>query len=555
MKKMERRKGVKRIIPLRKWLGDGVDGGRPTRDRIQEALGYFYRTLRFDNPATARLVCFGCTEPFGIREDRLRKDRLIEDRERFPKLLDCTDQYRRAPLVFRRCYRGLLSGYFSYDPEHESSHPVGRQNWATLRDYLRDRLRNVETPGVALDWVDAIRDHKNLLTDRPCERYGLSALRGNDQLFQDLSTRLDIADASWLINKWFLAQIQAAVGQADGNFKELIDPVLHLLDDHPLLLNRGLARVLTRYRECKATDAHPALRDFAVAQWGNPWLALNNAKWGSVDTSTQKMVAAWLKLELIHQFFSVLAEDGNNDTRRLKFWQRYHERIDDMYFALGNTALRNRSADFQTLRKKMSGRLLRLHRGGAPTNNAFVMMMGNHVVVEFGQKGNACFIFRRENLPFPLDGYVAGDRSELKHDSHIERLLHHDRSIEIWESRFEQIIHGFLKYLPPKVRITSASSATRTQHTPDPKPARDGNAISKAAKTINTERERSTDREVSQRAFEKFVSEKRLRFADHRRKGGALWVMTDDSDPVVTAQLKAWGFRWAAHKRGWWKDR
>jgi hypothetical protein len=37
-------------------------------------------------------------------------------------------------------------------------------------------------------------------------------------------------------------------------------------------------------------------------------------------------------------------------------------------------------------------------------NNAFIMCIGEHVVVEFGLKGNACFIFKRDRLPFRCSG-------------------------------------------------------------------------------------------------------------------------------------------------------
>jgi len=174
------------------------------------------------------------------------------------------------------------------------------------------------------------------------------------------------------------------------------------------------------------------------------------------------MVEDWLKLDLIHQFFSVLAEDRTNDKRRLRFWQRYHKHIDDMYFALGQTAYNNRNQDFRKLRERVSGRLLRLHRGGAPTNNAFIMMMGNYVIVEFGLTGNACFIFKKNNLPFVLTGFVAGDSSELKHSSYKDRLLHIDRRHDKWESEFAQVIGKLTSSRQPTDATTSRHDTSRT---------------------------------------------------------------------------------------------
>jgi hypothetical protein len=118
-------------------------------------------------------VCYGCTEAFGDRGYRL-----IEDPQRFPKLLDCVDEYRKESRPFRRCYRGLLHGYFSFDPDHENTRPSGKRNWEILRVYLHARLNNITAPGINPEWVIGIQKHCNLLTEDPCRPYGMNALQG-----------------------------------------------------------------------------------------------------------------------------------------------------------------------------------------------------------------------------------------------------------------------------------------------------------------------------------------------------------------------------------------
>ena len=55
----------------------------------------------------------------------------------------------------------------------------------------------------------------------------------------------------------------------------------------------------------------------------------------------------------------------------------------------------------------MKGRLLRLESGGR--NNAFIMRIGGHVVVEFGEKGNAMFAFNGRLAPLrPPPGLDCG---------------------------------------------------------------------------------------------------------------------------------------------------
>jgi hypothetical protein len=119
---------------LRTWLGDRGTA-KPPQDAIFAALHTFYQDQYLRNRRQALLVCFGCIDPV-----LLGSSRLIEDRERFPKLLGAVDAYIRTPRAYRPCYRGLLNAYFGYDPEKARS--AGKRNWEGLRTYLRDRVAN-----------------------------------------------------------------------------------------------------------------------------------------------------------------------------------------------------------------------------------------------------------------------------------------------------------------------------------------------------------------------------------------------------------------------------
>ena len=283
-----------------------------------------------------------------------------------------------------------------------------------------------------------------------------------------------------------------------------------------------------------------------MSHWGNPWLSSNSARWSHVPEPARLMVADWLKLELIHDFFDRLAEDGSSDTRRLKFWQGYHKYIDDMYFALGPRAAGNRGGDFKELRRKMEGRLLILDPAGLPGNNAFIMSMGDYVVVEFGVKGNACFIFRRSDLPFALSGRVAGDGTALKHASHVERLLHFDRGGRRWERIFEAGLARLLTVRLTRDRGDGVSPGRNVA----PSVQRGNTAAGSPAPLPPAE----IEPEFSMRSLERFSAVRRLRIHDHTQIGGNLWVVTDDTDTGAKRQLQAWGFTYRPG-RGWWRGR
>jgi hypothetical protein len=518
------------IEALKRWVS-ATASETPASDLIREALLRFSRSLRLPGLRDAQLVCYGCIERFG--QDKIR---LIEDAQLFPKLLVSVEEYRPKPRAFRRCYKGLLSGYFGYDPNAPSVERAGKNNWERLRRHLYERLRDIDSSGIEPEWVGAVSEHRNLLTEHAYSRYGLSLLEGDPREFEEVKRKLDISDASWVVTQLILGQIESAASQSDTKFTHYLPRLLDLLADHRIVLDSGLSKVLERYVKLDGLPIDNTLRDFAVTYWGNPWLSSNSARWGRVSEPARKMVADWLKLDLIRQFFSLLSEDGANDKRRLKFWERYHKNIDDMHFALGSHARTNQSRDFVDLRKKMVGRVSDLNAGGAAQNNAFIFRMGNYVAVEFGVKGNACFIFQRKNLPFDLEqDSIAGDKSELKHDSNIRRLLHIDSNAGPWERNFEQTLGELMGARP--AHATDRSSMAEP-------------AFRRTTPGI----QRTNPAPYSRSKLEAICRSRGLTIRDFTAQRGNLWVLTDQSDPSLSRQLKEWEFTYKSGK-GWWREK
>ena len=497
---------------LRDWLSSSHEL-QPAIDHIVEAILRFIRDGRFSNLRDARLVCRGAA----LLIDGQSKFRLIEDKDRFPRLLVCTDGFRGEPRKFRRCYHGLLSSYFGYDRESNDAKPEGRDNWERLRGYLNVRISDIDAEGVTPDWVTALYEHRNLLSEDRCGRYGRAFLEGQSEEFAEAEQRLAFSGASWIAREVVQAQIKAVISLGDNDFKQYIPALLKLVGEerHASLLDRGLALLLERYSTTNPLVVHAGLCNFAVAHWKNPWLDVNRSRWRLVSESARKMVADWLKLDFIKQFFELLSADGSNDTRRLDFWGRYHRRIDDMYFALGPYAANNRSPAFEDLRRKMTGRWLRLHGGGARENNAFIMTIGDYAFVEFGSAGNAAYVYRvSQGLPFVLTLNRNLSLAELKHRTNVGRWLHRDNThgYDKWERRFDATL--FLSF---NIRASDEQL---------PESWRSGNWLS--------------TRNVSN--INAFCRAFHLRTDDQSSAGGYFWILTDTRNPTVNSQLTAWGF-------------
>jgi hypothetical protein len=415
-----------------------------------------------------------------------------------------------------------------------------------LRAYLAQQLKAIRTPGpTEPTWIGTLAAHPHLFTDQVCRELAAQALTGDASAFEAMCRDLELGDKSWVVREFVLAQIDAGCTQLDGAFRSMLPQLKALLQQHELLIDDGLARLLTRYHGCTSTEVHAGLRDLAVARWKNPLLKTNDKRWGKVSDDVRQMVKGWLQLKWMVDFFHLLSEGGSNDQRRLDFWLRYRELVDDMYFALGSEAAENSHPDFRQMHDEMQGRLLRLS-SGSRTNNAFLINIGDYWVVEFGEHGNACFVFdKRKTLPFPLTKYVAPDSTELKHVSRVLRFVHVDSRDQTWEEKFAAELAPYLgapasndrrrTRAPVGAARAHAAPARVLAPAPDPAPV---TRIMPA---------------FTQAGFDALAEEHGLRIVDMRSIGGALWAHIEESENVVTRQLKSWGFRYNDKRAGWWR--
>ena len=262
---------------LRTWLG-GAGGGRPPRDRMRDAVTAFRQTWILESLGDARLVCFGAVERFAEAQPCL-----IEDQGAFPRLLTEVDRFSVDPRAFRRCYRGLLHGYFVYDADNGGRD--GRRNWQQLRDFLSGRIDSIRAEGTQPEWVEIMLTHRNLVSEDPVTRYGASMLRGHSTEFEGVRSKLEIDSNSWVIRQLVLAQVKAATQQSDEQFKPFVGGLLQMLEGYPLQKDEGLAMLLERYASLSSVVEHVDLRDCSVGAWGNPSLAMNEPRWARVKPS------------------------------------------------------------------------------------------------------------------------------------------------------------------------------------------------------------------------------------------------------------------------------
>lgn len=430
-------------LKLIAWLGGISEPGESSGDRIADALRAFEQNRYVSGLRQARLLCYGCNQPFGAQPQRL-----IEHSKLFAILLEYVDRNYYRTRAFRKCYRGLLNCYFSYDPDGADSLAEGRHNRETLRRFLDKHKDDLETPGYNPEWVAALPAHHNLFEHDPCKPYRLDELEQNLAVFADLSERLEIGDDSWLMRRIVLSQVRDAIALDDASFGAHIDSLLLLLIDRPLHAGAALAMLLDRHARSRHLEIGAALRDYAVKQWGNPWLAAHAHQW-CCSPAGREMVALALKRHLLDTFFSVLSDDEAGKPRRRNFWELYCDDMQGMYFALGSDAFMRGHLEPYKFRQDAKGLVVRLTEGKGDIHAA-IMQFGDHHIVEFNSHRNPAYFYdtRHGVPPFYLSkGWVEiGALSASKITRGVETaprsktLRHQDSGHVAWEGKFAELL-------------------------------------------------------------------------------------------------------------------
>lgn len=471
-----------------------------------------------------RLACWGCT--MTLQPDDYV---LLTDGAAMKRLAQLVDAERGEPRAFGKLYGRLLRAYFG----HSDASKKGEADREPLREFLAARADIARDLPFRPSWAQAMTEHPGLLDKHPGRQFADEMLAEKRTSINQVSEYLGLTGEAWLSAAVLREATTVAVEADDDFFKTHLQALLRTIEDKRFISLRDeiLAGLIERYHRCKGADVHKELREFSVAAWKNPWLPLNEMAWGRVSNAARQMISNWLKLDLIFEFFNLLAEDGRGDRTRFEFWRRYLEQIDDMYFILGSRTLYSTDPNIRALRRKLEGRLMHL-TGTEPANNAFIMRVGNALIVEFSRSGNATYTYTSYQLPFSLEGVQSNDIDDLKSDKE-SRLLHREARGQSWQERFEQTLRTRFNINPDGGRRgASAASAPVFSSRRTPPGGR-----TKASLDVNELRD--------------LMKRENLAWEDLRARGGNLWVLSNEVPHHVETRLVELGFRFK-QGRGWW---
>ena len=473
---------------------------------------------------------------------------------RFPALLGMYEEEVRRGELWSLTWHGLLYSYFNFDP----TLPVAGQSqagWERLRGFL-ERTWPIVDREAGLDivpaWVSVLRDEVSILTARPVDKYVDDYMAGKTKAVETLASDLGISPSSWFWHALVLGAVHRAVEGGDAAFRRQIPQLLELLQRHQGFRDEGLEGILQRYHSCQGAPPDERLRDYVCAPtiWKNPKLRSAGiaTSWNRVSEAVWKMVLGWVNERNLEDFFAILAARNNADDGRLKFWSGYLKQISwtRLVFGVDTMRLRNTNQGVRDLIAREDGAYAQLT--GRLAVDAFMMQMGDYLIVEFSKTGNACYIYRMGQLPFDRHAtYYDGGTDDLAagfQGPRAVRIVHKAQ----WQFGATQELMRLGIY--PDASAPTSNRGVSPQVPPQV-------AMSSKAAHPSTNPAVDTARGLDEIRVKALVARFRgATLKDLRTKGapgrrGRLWVDDPLQRSQLAAELKDLGFKWS-DKRGSW---
>lgn len=303
----------------------------------------------------------------------------------------------------------LLNGYFAFDPQDELANS-SENGWKQLRKFLQDSwpaINKTFSDSYVPDWVKVLRREPAALSNNPANKYALSYLQGDEEPINRLAKDLGISESSWFWHSVVNSVVQKACEQPDEDFLALIPKLIGLLRKKPAFKDESIEAILIRYHRIAGTPPHQEFKDYVTHSdiWKNPKLKLTGqggASWNRVPEPVWRMVLQWVNKRNLRDFFEILAARNQADAGRLEFWTRYIEQIHwtRLVFGAETMSLRRRVPEVRKLIEDEQGMSAVLTSSQKKLVDAFMMQLGNYIVVEFSKKPNACYVYKADELPF-----------------------------------------------------------------------------------------------------------------------------------------------------------
>lgn len=464
---------------------------------------------------------------------------LLDSMPHLSPLLDSWRKLLSQRGSYRQIWRGALLSLF-----RGARTDAG---FEATRRFLLDTLSVLRSAKFRPTWLDAIERHPKLLTEQAVSAYVIDWLEGRRQRVDELTELVELPMQGWFWTGLIEAVLEACCETSnDALFDERWPIALKLIEDHPYCRDLVLGRVLSRYAEKKLAIRRDDLLQISLDAWGSPQLGADVVgHWSNTSDDARSMVCGWLAEEDLEDFAAFCKGDDSVDGRRLAYWLRFKKQIIFSRIVLGSAIHDAEDKQSREFIARKKGRLGYLR--GTPHDNAIMLRIGSWWFVEFSKKGNACYPYREDLLPFnPADQYLDLAR-DLKNTQAVEngggeRLTH---MAAVWEERFDRFLsnRGIWPDATGKIAVRAAVGSQAASQ----------NQARLGKPEISVARETG----LSTLGLGQILLDELKSFAprlvDNRGKRGALWIeLARAPGSSLQRSMERHGFRYAKG-RGFYK--
>lgn len=463
-----------------------------------------------------------------------------------------------AGTLWRLTWFGLLVSYFSYDPL--SARGIEHDGWLLLRKLLATTWPHIDSASgnaTVPDWLAALRRHPALISERAADEFADHYLAGDRTTLDLIVESVGIPESSWFWHSLVLSAVKTSAGYGDERFVAQIPRLIALIKSRPVFRDEALEILLARYHRIPGHPVHHELRDYVVGKdvWRNPKLKAAGiaTAWNRVPDAVWRMVLQWVNEGNLRDFFDVLAARNSADEGRLAFWSRYMRQISwtRLIFSNETVSLARSNREIRELIAREAGAYATLY--GNKNIDAFIMQIGEYIIVEFSTTGNAAYVYDSATLRF--DRYSPtyhGGSEDLRYGFRTGarcRIIHNAG----WQSSAAHEL-ARLGIRPDEDTKQSRLPRPTLVETRQIKTPPQSGLAGPGWVSPTVPSRVATPPPFSMAALEAHVEQYIGAYVDDRRQaaGGRLWVEDPRQDIALGRQLKAWGFKWANSRSAWY---
>lgn len=410
------------------------------------------------------LIAFALAKPIGSTLEST----LFNNEDKLKALLDNYSAKCASSRDMLITWRGVMGTYFELSPNNSPNRQQFERSLEDIRRFLISTWSSVlGSTELRLSWMKAIDENIELLGKNPCDQFAKQWFDGHEDLVLKISGDLQISSNSWFWERLFVTCLQNVLNFDEFGFKKAIPKLLELFDKHKIYRDKGLCAVLDRYAICLDTSVNEMLKEYALDLWASPeGHELAGSKWKFVSKPALAMVLNWVHETNLRLFFKLLKERGHADDERLNFWLKFIPQVKSSRLALGPTSqgLVESRADYKKVFKRDGHAYSQLREDQNPGNDAFLMTIGNCLIVDFSI-GGGCYVYRHGENQFNITDkyhYSSTSRKGLKEKYRTEGMDFAHTPGWTDAHRAPAKLRKEYGITPSSVRITGASNLNQT---------------------------------------------------------------------------------------------